>query len=143
VVGKAQEARSICTGESADGNFAITNVEAHETRKKKKRRNIENGVYFAVQRRVASLCLQAASLRSTIRRVYAFQTYDAFSVAIKEIMSRANYDNHNIIATCLLYSKSTLPLVIDSDSYRKKTFESHADKLYVRSIGSLTIRVGP
>jgi len=65
--------------------------------------------------------------------MYAFQTYDAFSVAIKEITSRVNYDNHNIIATCLLYSKSTLPLVIDSDSYRKKTFESHADKLYIRS----------
>lgn len=89
----------------ADGNFAITNVKADETKKKeRKERRIENGVYFADSD--SAVCCIAVFARSVNGEncvewydMYAFQMYDAFPIAIKEIMNRANYNNHNVLAT--------------------------------------------
>lgn len=114
-------------GESADGNSAITNVKADETKKKREREEGEahrKRRIFRRHRRCCMcvcvlryhVCLRAASQRKPRRDTVRMHfKYDAFPVAIKEIMSRANYNNHNIIATCLLHSEFTLPLT-DSDS---------------------------
>lgn len=77
----------------------------------------------------------AKTQRPTRYDMHAFQIYDAFPIAIKEIMSHANYNNHNIITSVFVAFGIHFAFGSDSDSpaFGKKRLKITPINYYVRS----------